>query len=320
MHGYDEETEDLARAIVAYARGRIANPAPLDRSAPAEELARRAGETITPEGIGGEEALRVWAEVLGARHHLDGPPRVPRVRAGRADEGERAVRPRGRRVVDVRRRAGSRAPGASGRRTRRCAGSPTSRDSPTPPAASSCRGGIGGQPLGARRGPPRGRARRRVATRPVADRGRRRRAHSSVASAARVMDVDVLTVPPDERGRLTGEALREALDAADGPTGSSRWSRAPGRPTPGWSTTSPGSRTSARSAARGCTSTAPTAARDCSHRRSAPRFDGIERADSFIVDPHKWLFAPFDACALLYRDAGARRAAHVAARVATSTR
>ena len=31
-------------------------------------------------------------------------------------------------------------------------------------------------------------------------------------------------------------------------------------------------------------------------------FDGIERADSFIVDPHKWLFAPYDACALLYRD------------------
>jgi len=28
------------------------------------------------------------------------------------------------------------------------------------------------------------------------------------------------------------------------------------------------------------------------------------------VDPHKWLFAPFDACALLYRDPAAGRAAH----------
>lgn len=33
-----------------------------------------------------------------------------------------------------------------------------------------------------------------------------------------------------------------------------------------------------------------------------PLFAGIENADSFIVDPHKWLFAPFDACALVYRN------------------
>jgi aromatic-L-amino-acid/L-tryptophan decarboxylase len=30
-------------------------------------------------------------------------------------------------------------------------------------------------------------------------------------------------------------------------------------------------------------------------------FAGIERADSVIVDPHKWLFAPLGSCALLYR-------------------
>jgi glutamate/tyrosine decarboxylase-like PLP-dependent enzyme len=41
-----------------------------------------------------------------------------------------------------------------------------------------------------------------------------------------------------------------------------------------------------------------------------PLFRGIERADSFIVDPHKWLFAPFDCCALLYRDPVLGRAAH----------
>ena len=39
-------------------------------------------------------------------------------------------------------------------------------------------------------------------------------------------------------------------------------------------------------------------------------FDGIEHADSFIVDPHKWLFAPFDCCALLYREPALGRAAH----------
>jgi L-2,4-diaminobutyrate decarboxylase len=40
------------------------------------------------------------------------------------------------------------------------------------------------------------------------------------------------------------------------------------------------------------------------------RFVGIERADSLIVDPHKWLFAPFDVCALLYRDPPIAKAAH----------
>src|SRR5262249_62323297 len=36
--------------------------------------------------------------------------------------------------------------------------------------------------------------------------------HSSVVAASRVMDVDVVSVPHDERGRLTGEALRRTLD------------------------------------------------------------------------------------------------------------
>jgi len=31
-------------------------------------------------------------------------------------------------------------------------------------------------------------------------------------------------------------------------------------------------------------------------------FSGIEHADSFIVDPHKWLFAPFDCAAVIYRN------------------
>ena len=39
-------------------------------------------------------------------------------------------------------------------------------------------------------------------------------------------------------------------------------------------------------------------------------FNGIETADSFIVDPHKWLFAPFDCCALICADPAKARRAH----------
>jgi glutamate/tyrosine decarboxylase-like PLP-dependent enzyme len=40
------------------------------------------------------------------------------------------------------------------------------------------------------------------------------------------------------------------------------------------------------------------------------QFAGFERADSFIVDPHKWLFAPFDCAALLYRRPNLAKAVH----------
>jgi glutamate/tyrosine decarboxylase-like PLP-dependent enzyme len=39
-------------------------------------------------------------------------------------------------------------------------------------------------------------------------------------------------------------------------------------------------------------------------------FNGVEHADSFIVDPHKWLFAPFDACALVYRNPALAKETH----------
>src|SRR5215813_12958097 len=40
------------------------------------------------------------------------------------------------------------------------------------------------------------------------------------------------------------------------------------------------------------------------------KFDGVERADSFVFDPHKWLFAPFDCAALIYRDPALARQVH----------
>ena len=39
-------------------------------------------------------------------------------------------------------------------------------------------------------------------------------------------------------------------------------------------------------------------------------FEGSEHADSFVVDPHKWLFAPFDCAGLLYREPALAKAVH----------
>jgi len=39
-------------------------------------------------------------------------------------------------------------------------------------------------------------------------------------------------------------------------------------------------------------------------------YTGIERADSLVMDPHKWWFAPFDSAALLYKDPHLAKAVH----------
>lgn len=132
-----------------------------------------------------------------------------------------------------------------------------------------------------------------------------RQAHSSIHAVARVMDVDVIEVPSDEVGRISAEAAKRAFEprvfaivanagatnsgAVDDITGLADladahnvWLHLDG--------------------AYGLAALADPDTR--------PVFRGIARAHSFIVDPHKWLFAPYDSCALLYRNAADGANAH----------
>ena len=113
--------------------------------------------------------------------------------------------------------------------------------------------------------------------------------------------------PPADRRRPSAPPSRPTATRPRSPP----WSPPPAPPTPGSSTTWPAlGRRRRASTACGSTWTAPTAARACSPPASGDRYDGIEHADSFVVDPHKWLFAPFDCAALLYRDPALARSVH----------
>jgi glutamate/tyrosine decarboxylase-like PLP-dependent enzyme len=308
MHAFDETTEELARLIMAYASRRIANPVPLDGPAPAAELARRAGQTITPEGVGGTEALRVWAEVLApATISTDHPaflafvPNAPSKASVLFDLVISASSTYGGSWLE-----GGGAVWAENQALRWIADLAGLPD------------GAGGVFVS---GGTAGNLSALVAARHAASVARDERpvrwaiaagdsAHSSVLSAARVMDADVISVPSDERGRLTGSGLREALER-EAPDGLFAVVASAG-------STNAGVVDDLAGVAEVCRERSLWMHVDGAYGGAAllapsvrARFDGIEHADSFIVDPHKWLFAPFDACALLYRDPAMARTAHV---------
>lgn len=310
VHGWTKETERLAKAVFEYARERLLlDPAPLDGPRSAEELLAAAGETVTARGLGGDEALRVFAEVLApACVSIDNPrylsfiPCAPTSAATLFDlvvgasciyggswlEGAGAVFAENqalRWIADL-------------------AGLPSSA------------GGVfvqGGTHANlsalvvarhaARLGRARAASRPRWAVAASAD------AHSSVQAAASVMDVEVLAVATDTSGRMSGETLLCALEAA--------------RELSVFAVVA-----SAGTTNLGLVDRLSSVADVAQAQRlwfhvdgayggaalAAPsvrgRFAGIERADSLVVDPHKWLFAPFDCAALIYRDPSIARGAH----------
>lgn len=118
-------------------------------------------------------------------------------------------------------------------------------------------------------------------------------AHSSVAKAARLLELTVRTVPGDERHAMRTDALDLdqacAVVATMGTTSSAAIDPVP-------------------DIAERCAAAGVWLHVDAAYAGSAavcpelrPLFSGWERADSLVVNPHKWLFTPMDCSAFWTR-------------------
>ena len=313
MHGktYQEnkhvELAALADAVMAYAEGRVRMAPPLDRPVTEAELRSRVGETITPGGLGGVEAMRLFAQDLAPTclstdhpRYLSFIPCAPSdaavmfdlvvgassIYAGSWLEGSGAVYAENQALRWIADLVGMPS-GAGGVFT---PGGTIANLSALVTARHAARASAkpGDRPY-------------RVA----ATAG----AHSSIASACDVMDAQFVGVPADDRWRLTGENLRAVLEE-NGPETFFAVVATCG-------TTNFGVIDDLASVAEVCREYGIWFHVDGAYGGAglaAPSvrglYAGIEHCDSFIVDPHKWLFAPFDCCALLYREPSLARVAH----------
>lgn len=311
MHAVTAETESIVDLVLDYSRRRLLSvDTPLDKPETEAELARLAGRTIDERGIGATRALSVFEHVLApACITIDHPqylsfiPAAPTKAAMAFDLVVSASSLYGGSWME-----GS---GAVHAENEVLAWLANEFGLPVGAGGVFVQGGTIGNLSALVAAREEAREKRTAAGRAMPARWKlvcSTEAHSSNKSAAKVMDVDVVLVPAGEDGMLRGDAVRTALEehgddvfAVIATTGSTNfgivddvasiaalkdefdfWLHIDG--------------------AYGLTGMLSPLARE--------RYLGVERADSVIVDPHKWLFAPFDACALIYRDPEIGRRAH----------
>ncbi len=134
-------------------------------------------------------------------------------------------------------------------------------------------------------------------------------AHSSVASALHLLGIRPLVVPCVDH-RLTGAALRDALGRDESPGDVVAVVATAGTTNAGIVDDLAG--VGAVAGERGMWFHVDGAYGGAGifSESLRPLLAGIGRADSFVVDPHKWLFAPFDCAALVYREPEHARRVH----------
>jgi len=307
MHHHDEAIEALADKIIRFARERTKqHPVPLGQPRNAEELLAACGRTITEEGIGGDEAMRLFEDVLNPaslsvdyERYLSFVPAAPTEAAVLFDLAVGASSIYGGSWLE--------GAGAIFAENEALAWLVSLVGMPVSAGGVFVPGGTMGN-LAAMVA-ARDDAAHRRASRPdrwafIAS----KQTHSSVASMASVMDADVIKVDVDDDYRLTGQEVAAALDVHGDRVAAVVTTAG---------TTNLGIIDDLQGIGQVCNDRGVWMHVDGAYGGAAlasPQhrglFDGIEQADSFIVDPHKWLFAPFDCCALLYRDPDAARRSH----------
>ena len=277
MHRFSAENAALTHALAELSVARLRDPAPLDGTSTYDALWESAGETVTPTGLGGEAAVKLWDEVLSRAcistdHHryLAFIPSAPAKAAAAFDMLLGASSVYGGSWLES---AGAvYAENQALRWIADLAGLPEEA------GGVFVQGGTAGNlsALVAARSAIQHRRGRRPARWTVL---LSEETHSSARhSLESVMDVDVVVIAGDERGRMSGDAVSAWAESATEEELDSVF--------------------------------AVVATAGTTNLGVVDDIAGIELADSFIVDPHKWFFAPFDACALLYRDPVLARAAH----------
>ncbi len=132
-------------------------------------------------------------------------------------------------------------------------------------------------------------------------------AHSSIVNTLRLLEMDALVVEtPDHR--LTAETVRQAVPADD--TDIAAVVCTSGTTNAGIIDDLAGIGALAHERGWWFHVDGAYGGSGIFARSLRPKYDGLEQADSFILDPHKWLFTPFDCCALLYREPELARATH----------